>query len=534
MQEAYYPLGQSEAAYTEVKALYKSFGWDMVTNSNIQLPALLCSLPLFHDLSSAIEQKRYHMMSLYTQTNVVNMMPLFADYKGTGKPILMLLSPRGQLSFFDLFQSNTNYNVAISANSGAGKSVFTNEIAKCYCAIDAKIRIIDVGRSYKTNCELQGGQYIEFTKEAAICINPFSFIQLKLEDGVDYDLSHIDKNQLLSLEDLDDQISMLKSIFLVSAGVPEDSPNYQLADSFFEQAIIASLQKYQTNSTYTTVYNELLAIDDASGIARELAESIKSYTIHGIFGRYFEGSSNLDINNDFVVLELEELQGKGNLKFVVLLILMLKISQDMYLSPRNQKKICIIDEAWDLMAGGNTGKFIVTGYRRARRYNGSFITVTQKIDDYAENATTAACYSNAAIKIMLQQDLPKQVKLDDYTSKLLQNVKSTAGVYSELIIQMDKTTSLCRFIPDDLSLIIYSSKAEDTILRDMVRNNENLDTIKGLERLLEIRTAYIEKFNRSPVTANEELVKYITTHGYEQLLKMLGLIKPSVALERTP
>ena len=112
-----------------------------------------------------------------------------------------------------------------------------------------------------------------------------------------------------------------------------------------------------------------------------------------------------------------------------------------------------------------------------------------------------------------------------YTSKLLQNVKSTAGVYSELIIQMDKTTSLCRFIPDDLSLIIYSSKAEDTILRDMVRNNENLDTIKGLERLLEIRTAYIEKFNRSPVTANEELVKYITTHGYEQLLKMLGLTK---------
>lgn len=523
MIHVYYPLGQSEAAYQEVKSLYQTFGWQVVTNSNIQLPALFCSLPLFHDLSSAVEQKRYRMMSMYTQTNVVNLMPLFADYKGTGKPVLMLLSPRGQLMFFDIFQSNTNYNVAISANSGAGKSVFTNEIAKSYRAINAKVRIIDVGRSYKTNCLLNNGQYIEFTKEAGICINPFSFIKLKLDNNIDYDFSNINKQQLLALEDLDDQISMLKSIFLVSAGVAETESNYQLADSFFEQAIISSLQKHQTNSTYTTVYNELLQIQDASGIATALAESIKSYTIHGIFGRYFEGMANLDINNDFVVLELEELQGKGNLKFIVLLILMLKISQDMYLSPRDQKKICIIDEAWDLMSGGNTGKFIVTGYRRARRYNGSFITVTQKIDDYAENATTAACYSNAAIKIMLVQNPPTQIKLDDYTLKLLTSLKSAAGVYSELMIQMEQSIAQCRFIPDELSLLIYSSKAEDTILRDVVRTTEGLDTIQGLERVLQIRAAFMSKFKCSWLMVNELLVNYIKQHGYQQLLNVLNL-----------
>ena len=521
----FYPLGQSEAAYQEIKSLYKTFGWQMVTNSNLQLPALLCSLPLFHDLSSSIEQKRYQMLSMYTQTNVVNMMPLFADYKGTGNPVLMLTSPRGQLMFFDFFQSNTNFNAAISANSGAGKSVFTNEIAKSSRVFGAKVSVIDVGRSYKTNCLAQDGQYIEFTKEAGIKINPFSFIQLKLDNNVDYDLSNINKQQLLAIEDLDDQISMLKSIFLVSAGVGENDTNYYLSDSYFEQAIISSLQKHQTNSTYTTVYDELLKIEDSSGIAKALAESIKSYTIHGIFGRYFEGRANLDINNDFVVLELEELQAKGNLKFIVLLILMLKISQDMYLSPRDQKKICIIDEAWDLMAGGNTGKFIVTGYRRARRYNGSFITVTQKIDDYAENATTAACYSNSAIKIMLMQDAPQQVELDEHTKKLLMNLKSAAGVYSELIIQMEKTTSLCRFIPDELSLLLYSSKAEDSILRDKVRQAENLDTIQGLERLLEIRNAYLQKFKRPWLSVSEELVAYIAANGYDQLLRAIGLEK---------
>lgn len=526
----YYPLGQAETAAQEIKSLFKTFGWQMVTNSNLQLPALLCSLPLYHDLSSAIEQKRYHMMSMYTQTNVVNMMPLFADYKGTGNPVLMLLSPRGQLMFFDLFQSETNYNVAISAKSGSGKSFLTNEIVKSYRAINAKVSIIDIGRSYKDTCTVLDGQYIEFSKEAAICINPFSFIKLKLDNNVDYDWTNITKEQLLTLEDLDDQITMLKSIFLVSAGVAEDDSIYQWADSYFEQAIISSLQKYQTSSTYTTVYNELLLMEDANKIAKQLAESIKSYTIHGIFGRYFEGQANLDINNDFMVLELEELQGKGHLKFIVLLILMLKITQDMYLSPRAQHKICIIDEAWDLMAGGNTGKFIVAGYRRARKYNGSFITITQGIDDYSENATTAACYSNASFKIMLMQDLPKTVELDEYTKRMLQSLKSEAGIYSELIIQRDRNLAMCRFIVDDFTQMLYSTKADDITLLRQIREAENLDTVAGLDRLMEIRKTYIKQFKRPQNFVSVELLRFISENGYLQLLNVLNLpmIKGSI------
>lgn len=523
MVHVQYPLGESAIAFQEIRSLYKSFGWTMVTNSNLQLPALLCSLPLFHDLSSSIEQKRYRMMMLYTQTNVVNLMPLFADYKGTGNPVLMLLSTRGQLMFYDLFQSNTNYNVAISANSGAGKSVFTNELVKSYRAVKAKISIIDVGRSYVNTSSALDGQYIEFTKEANICINPFSFIQLKLDDNVDYDLANITKQQLLSIDDLDDQITMLKAIFLVSAGVAEDDPRYQLADSFFEQAIIESLRKYQTNSTYTTVYNELLLIDEPNGVAKNLAESIKSYTVHGIFGRYFEGQSNLNMDNDVVVLELEELQGKGNLKFIVLLILMLKVTQEMYLSPRDQKKICIIDEAWDLMGGGNTGKFIVTGYRRARRYNGSFITITQKIDDYSENATTAACYSNAGIKIMLQQNPPQTVELDPYTLKLLKSLKSEAGVYSELIIQMNEVSSLCRLLLDSFSQLMYSSKASDFALLKCVKESENLETAAGIDRTLEIRDTYIRNFKRPWAAANDELLEHIKEFGYSGLIQRLHL-----------
>ena len=536
MVHVFYPLGSSENALQEVKSLYKTFGWEMVTNSNLQLPSLLCSLPLFHDFKSAKEQKRYHMMSLYTQTNVVNMMPLFADSKGTGNPVLQLLSASGQLQYFDLFQSMTNYNVSISASSGSGKSFLTNEMVKSYRTNGAKVSIIDVGRSYKESCEIFDGQYIEFTNEAKICINPFSFVKFKIglhedtpdteiDNLQDLDLRFISKERLLGMEDLDDQITMLKLIFLASAGFGEDHPEIQLADSYFEQAIISSLQKYQTKSTYTTVYDELLETSNKQNdpFAKKLADSIMSYTKHGIFGRFFEGESNLDINNEYIVLELEELESKGNLKFIILMILMLKITQDMYLSSRAQRKLCIIDEAWALMDGGNTGRFIVTGYRRARKYNGSFTTITQSIDDYAMNPTTMACYNNSAIKIMLQQGVPTKVEVNPYTKNLIGKIRSVLGSYSELIIDMNHSQTMCRFIVDDFTSMVYSTAPEDITLRKRFKDYCGLDTTNSLTQLFELRKRYMTQMNRPRNVLTTELLSYADSMGFDELKRQLGM-----------
>lgn len=298
----FYPLGESETAFQEIKSLYKTFNWSVAPNSNLQLPSYFCASPLMHDAIAADEQQSLRMLQLYTQTNVTNTMPIFGEYKGTGKKILQFIGACGQIMYYDLFQSTTNYNVAISASSGAGKSFLMNEIIKSYRARDARISVIDVGRSYKDGCSVFGGQYIEFTKEAGICINPFSFIKFKLgldeksdlatdeiSELADLDFSkinHISREDLLDAEDLDDQIEMVKQIFLISAGFGDGHPELALAKSLFEQAILGSLQKYQTKSTYTTVYDELLIIaeKEAQPFARRLADSIRSYTKEGIYG----------------------------------------------------------------------------------------------------------------------------------------------------------------------------------------------------------------------------------------------------------
>jgi hypothetical protein len=55
----------------------------------------------------------------------------------------------------------------------------------------------------------------------------------------------------------------------------------------------------------------------------------------------------------------------------------------------------LIDEAWDLMSTGSSGNFIEAGYRRARKYGGSFFTATQSVDDYIKSDTAQAAFLNA-------------------------------------------------------------------------------------------------------------------------------------------
>ena len=104
----------------------------------------------------------------------------------------------------------------------------------------------------------------------------------------------------------------------------------------------------------------------------------------------------IDFGADLIVLELEELKSKKDLQTVVLLIVMYRITREMYFS-RDRKKIVIIDEAWDLLSGGATAEFIEAGYRRARKYKGAFMSATQGIDDY---------YRNPAAKAALELQVP--------------------------------------------------------------------------------------------------------------------------------
>jgi conjugal transfer ATP-binding protein TraC len=136
------------------------------------------------------------------------------------------------------------------------------------------------------------------------------------------------------------------------------------------------------------------------------------------------------------VLELEELKAKKDLQTVVLLIVMYRITREMYFS-RDRKKIVIIDEAWDLLSGGATAEFIEAGYRRARKYKGAFMSATQGVDDYYRNPAAKAALDNSDWMFLLRQkpesiemmDKLGQLTMDDAMKRLLQSLRTEHGAY---------------------------------------------------------------------------------------------------------
>ena len=459
-------------------------------------------------------------MRLCRQFNAMNVLPILSDWKGTGTPVLMFLGRRGQLQFVDLFDNREgNFNFAVVAVSGSGKSYLMNEIASSYLACGSLVRIIDVGRSYKNLCDILGGQFIEFGEKSKICENPFSFIT----DSDGNDLKGMDPKDLLNQEELKEQVQMLKSIVMMAAG---RDPENKTEDSFVEQAILAAIAEKGSKATFTTLHEKLTQQKDDKGRAIDIAQSIYSYTENGIYGVYFEGEANLNFNNPFIVLELEELNQKGQLIDVVLLIVMLRITQEMYLGDRSQRKVCIIDEAWQLMANGNSGKFIETGYRRARKYNGSFGTATQGIDDYYKSPTSTACWINADIKFLLRQGAAsKNEKFDDYTERLLKSVTTDKGVYSEMVITIGgKTQGVSRLVVDPFSNYIYSSNANDVQLVNYVKEFEGISPADAVERAVELTNLFSNTYRTDAASVSKFLVPNIRDFSYWPIVNELQIV----------
>jgi conjugal transfer ATP-binding protein TraC len=435
------------------RSIFRARGFELSRDTMMMAQGLICSLPMTMSPPFHSDLSRMKRVSSKTSANAVHLAPLIAEWPGTGTPVLMLGGRRGQLMPLDVYDNPAgNYNVAIAGTSGSGKSLLLNEIAMSYLGTGARVWIIDVGRSYEKACRNVGGSFIEFTESAGISLNPFSFV-----------------------EDIDEDMELLQPLLaqMVSPREALDGFRYSTLG-----AAIKKVWKAKGRAMTITDIHALLATgrldDDANAEAegdrrlKDLAAMLAPYAREGTYGKYFDREASIDFSSDFIVLELEELKAKKDLQTVVLLIVMYRITREMYFS-RDRKKIVIIDEAWDLLSGGATAEFIEAGYRRARKYKGAFMSATQGVDDYYRNPAAKAALDNSDWMFLLRQkpesiemmDKLGQLTMDDAMKRLLQSLRTEHGAYSEVFIHSPAGNGVGRLIVDPYSLLLFSSRAED-------------------------------------------------------------------------
>ena len=118
---------QKDMRYAEqsLKALFESRGWLVRAERFNVLPSFLSALPLNTGSNFLKEISLFGGLRSMLSSSVINTTPWAGEWKGTGTPLLMLFGRRGQVMHIDPFDNDQgNFNMAVAAASGAGKSFF--------------------------------------------------------------------------------------------------------------------------------------------------------------------------------------------------------------------------------------------------------------------------------------------------------------------------------------------------------------------------------------------------------------------------
>lgn len=315
-----------------------------------------------------------------------------------------------------------NANLCILGTSGAGKSYTLQTLALRERALGAQVFIIspDKQHEFRRPAKAMGGTFIEISTMSKNCINvmdirPIISPMEEYLDGVSAD----DKTWLA------EKVETLIAWFSLQIQNPE------MTDEDEERLALALYKTYEkkgitndNDSLYIDPEHKELGLKEMpilSDLYNEpsLPENVRIIMSKFITGRFsvFNGHTNVDLDNEYIVFGLEGL--KQSKMLAPAMFMVLDIVWSIAKSDRTKKKDIIIDEGWQLVNGSNvkTAEFVQNIFKTIRGYGGSAIFATQEMNDLF--ALENGKYGNAIISCA---ETKLVLKLDKKETKLVQKL----------------------------------------------------------------------------------------------------------------
>ena len=288
------------------------------------------------------------------------------------------------LIIFDRY-SLENANEVVFGKSGAGKSYLIKlEIMRQFM-FGTEVIVMDPEGEYGKLTAAMGGEYVSFTPNSPIKINPFDLSGIYEEGENELGL------KILSLHGL------LK-IVMGELDAPHDAIlDRALVETYRQKGITTdpSTQKKEP-PLMEDLYKVLLGMEDP--VSRDLALRLEKF-IKGSMSGIFNSQSNFDIKNPLTVFSIKELEGdlRPVAMHIILDFIWTKIRGEL------KKRLLIIDEAWYLMKYQDSASFVFGIAKRARKYYLGLTTATQDVSDFLSLDFGRAVLSNSSIQILLKQ-----------------------------------------------------------------------------------------------------------------------------------
>ncbi|MBL8675855.1 MAG: type IV secretion system protein TraC [Alphaproteobacteria bacterium] len=442
--------------------LYRSQRWELVLDKYLQLPSFLSCLPMTWGYGAVEDSRIFQKTKTTLSHEPSNLMPIQGEWHGTRSPGMMLVGRRGQIFYWSPFDNNEgNYNTCVVGRSGSGKSVFMQELMTSMLGMGGRVFVLDVGRSFEKTVKLLKGTFVEFSTHSPICINPFSSIPSNDSEAAS------------------DGLAMLKPILSLMAAPKQGTTD--LEDTYLEQALQDAWDKKQNAATIADVESFLLKQPDS--VAITLGKRLYPYTEPRSYGRFFNGKANIDLSDNLVVVEMEELKERKDLQSVIVQMVILQITNSIYMGDRKTPSCLILDEAWDMLRGTQSDVFIETAARRLRKYFGGLIVGTQSINDFYATPGAQAAFDNSDWMCLLSQKdesiemlkSSKRLSMDPAMERTLRSLHTEQGKFAEIMIKGPTSFAVGRLFLDGFSKVLYSTKADEfTAVQSLVNQGHSL------------------------------------------------------------
>ena len=298
----------------------------------------------------------------------------------------------------------------VLGSPGSGKSFATK---RCLVDVmlnseDDEILVIDPEAEYLTLFENFGGEIVKISNDTDTYFNP---LDISAEYSGGDDDEEKSKNPLSFKTEF--LFSFLDVIVTKESGIGLSGAERTLVD----RVLTTLYKKYFKKSnapmpTLTDFYNELknITIPELQQEKENLLKVLGLYT-SGSFN-LFAHQTNVNINNRFVVYDIRDLGEQ--LKTLGMLVILDQI-WNRVVSNRliGRTTWIVIDEAHLLFANQFSAQFLVSLWKRARKYGAICSGISQNIGDLLDSPLAGKILANSEYILMLNQSPQDRVRLSE-------------------------------------------------------------------------------------------------------------------------
>lgn len=293
----------------------------------------------------------------------------------------------GSLIIFDRFTLE-NANMVVFGKSGSGKSYMVKLEIMRGLMFDTEMIVIDPENEYETLTHALGGEYIRFRFGTTTKLNPFDLALLRSSGSEDE-------------SELNQKILSLHGFFRVVMGKLTPTE-----DALLDRALILTYKQKGITPDPSTqdkepplmedLYKSLIGMEDAT--ARSLADRIEKFVKGSLVG-IFDQQTNVEIRNPLTVFSIRDLEEELRpvAMYLILDFIWTKVRRDI------KRRVLLVDEAWYMMKFPDSGAFLNSIAKRARKYYLGLTTISQDVEDFLSVDLGKAIIQNSSLQILLKQ-----------------------------------------------------------------------------------------------------------------------------------